>query len=222
MRELQKQNPHSVVLKTSKLVELKRQIFHERNNTSNGDAQTCFLIVLPLSRYVSQDIRVPHNSSICVLHDSSASFFCAFLGRSYADILLRTVCMRQHWQLSQYYSHSHTYMTRGLKSRNSPLLDNGSLTHFSVTSRNSPLLDNGSLTHFSVTSLNNPLLGNGSVSKFPVQRRNTEKQNNRGTVRYGDLYSVRLEVSSVQESSFVTRHKRRRRHSQSSKEWSES
>jgi hypothetical protein len=39
-----------------------------------------------------------------------------------------------------------------------------------------------------------PLLGNGSIKTFPWQRK---KQNNRGTVRHGDLYSVRLKVSSV-------------------------
>jgi hypothetical protein len=46
----------------------------------------------------------------------------------------------------------------------------------------------------SVTSRNNPLLGNGSVSMFLLQRLHTERQNNRGTVRHGDLYSVRPEV----------------------------
>jgi hypothetical protein len=62
------------------------------------------------------------------------------------------------------------------------------------------LLANGPLTHVSgTTSWNSPLLSNGSVSTFPWQRLNPEKQNNRGTVRHGDLYSVRLEVSSVQE-----------------------
>jgi hypothetical protein len=65
-------------------------------------------------------------------------------------------------------------------------------------SRNSPLLANGSLTQVSVsTSWNSPVLSNGSVSTFPWQRINREKQNNRGTVRHGDLHSVRLEVSSV-------------------------
>jgi hypothetical protein len=60
------------------------------------------------------------------------------------------------------------------------------------------------------------LVGNGSVSTFALQRISTKKkQNNRGTVRHGDLYSVRLEVSSVQESSvardssFAIRHSRR-------------
>jgi hypothetical protein len=57
--------------------------------------------------------------------------------------------------------------------------------------RNSLLLANRSLTHVSVTiSRNNPLLGNGSVSIFPWQKINTEKQNNRGNVRHGDLDSV--------------------------------
>jgi hypothetical protein len=55
-------------------------------------------------------------------------------------------------------------------------------------------LANGLLTHVSVTSRNNPLFGNGSVRTFPWQRINTEKQNNIGTVRHGDLYSVRPEV----------------------------
>jgi hypothetical protein len=34
----------------------------------------------------------------------------------------------------------------------------------------------------------------GSVSMFSRQRLNTEKQNNRGTVRHGDLYSVQAQV----------------------------
>jgi hypothetical protein len=55
------------------------------------------------------------------------------------------------------------------------------------------------------------LLGNGSVSMFMLQQINTERQNNRGTVIHGDLYSVHLEVSSVQmtvssDFSFVIRH----------------
>jgi hypothetical protein len=57
-----------------------------------------------------------------------------------------------------------------------------------------PLLGNGPLTNVSVTSRNNPLLGNSSVSMFPWQR---IKQSNWGTVWDGDLYSGRLEVSSV-------------------------
>jgi hypothetical protein len=60
------------------------------------------------------------------------------------------------------------------ESRNSPLLDNGSLTHVSVTSRNIPLLYNGWLKHVSAAT--------------------DKKQNNRETVRHGDLYSVRPEV----------------------------
>jgi hypothetical protein len=53
-----------------------------------------------------------------------------------------------------------------------------------------------------------PLLGNGSVSTFPRQR----IESNTRTGGDGDLYSIRLEVSSVQlssfgkDSSFVIRH----------------
>lgn len=56
-----RKNPYSIVLETAKSDNLKRQVFHERNNirTSSGEAQTCFLFVLPLSRYVAQDIRDP-------------------------------------------------------------------------------------------------------------------------------------------------------------------
>jgi hypothetical protein len=70
-----------------------------------------------------------------------------------------------------------------------------SICDLTPESRNSPLLANGSLTHVSaITSRNNPLLGNGSVSTFPQQKLNTEKRNNRGTVRHGVTYSVRPKV----------------------------
>jgi hypothetical protein len=64
-----------------------------------------------------------------------------------------------------------------LETRNSPLLPNGLLTHVSLTSRKSPLLAKGSLTHVFLAT--------------------DKEQNNRGTIRHGDLYSVRPEVIRV-------------------------
>jgi hypothetical protein len=70
------------------------------------------------------------------------------------------------------------------ESRNSPLLDNGSLKHIrdkecdmAFESRNSPLLDNGSLKHIrdkecdmAFESRKSPLLDNGSLKHISVTK----------------------------------------------------
>jgi hypothetical protein len=78
------------------------------------------------------------------------------------------------------------------------------------------LLDNGLIIHVpeGTKSRNSPLLVNGSPKIGFVATDETE--NNRGAVLDGNLYSVCLEVSSVQEilvtrdSSFVIRHSGRK------------
>jgi hypothetical protein len=49
----------------------------------------------------------------------------------------------------------------------------------------------------SLATQKRPLLDNGLVSMFPWQQINTEKQNNTGTIRHGDLYSVCMKLAQL-------------------------